>query len=107
MCPETAPKNLLRHSEEGVMNLAEGFHTSNPRWGTGIYLAKGRLYTVRVEIAEPYLNGPKVADIIGFRDNSLRYLAGLPLVDGRRCGQRRAFLHIGHIGALLPAKLEG
>ncbi|WP_048707663.1 DUF2235 domain-containing protein [Microvirga massiliensis] len=95
VCPETAPENLLRHPKEGVANLAEGFRTSNPCWGTGIYLVKGRLYTVWVEMAEPYLDGPKVADIMGFRDNSLRYLAGLPL---RRWWTADWFQPIARIG---------
>jgi hypothetical protein len=95
VCTETAPENLLRHPQEGAANLAEGFRTRNPCWGTGIYLAKGRLDTVRVEMAEPYLDGPKVADIMGFRDNSLRYLAGLPL---RRWWTADWFQPIARIG---------
>ena len=98
VCMETAQKDLLRHPKDGVANLAEGFRTSNPCWGTGIYVDKGRLYTVWVEMSEPYLDGPKVVDIMGFRDPSLRYLAGLPLRRWWTADWFQPIARIGHRG---------
>ncbi|WP_114947766.1 DUF2235 domain-containing protein [Microvirga calopogonii] len=95
VCKETAAKDLLRQPKDGVANLAEGFRTSNPCWGTGIYVDKGRLYTVWVEMSEPYLDGRKVVDIMGFRDPSPIYLLGLPL---RRWWTADWFQPIARIG---------
>ncbi|MDF2759363.1 MAG: hypothetical protein K0R61_299 [Microvirga sp.] len=95
VCKETASEDLLRHPKEGVANLAEGFRTSNPCWGTGIFVAKGRLYRVWIEMAEPFLDGGKVVEIAGFTDASLRHFVGLPL---RRWWAADWFQPIARIG---------
>jgi uncharacterized protein (DUF2235 family) len=98
VCKETAEKNLLRQPKDGVANLAEGFHTSNPCWGTGIYVDKGRLYTVWIEMSEPYLDGRKVVDIMGFRHTSPLYLLGLPLRRWWTADWFQPIARIGHRG---------
>ncbi|HEY5305119.1 MAG TPA: DUF2235 domain-containing protein [Pseudolabrys sp.] len=76
-CKETVGAKPLVPGESVV--LAEKFDTRNPCWATGRKLEKGRTYTLRLRMEEPYFDSPMMSDIAGFSDTSLRHLLGLPL----------------------------
>jgi len=88
-------KQIPRTPVLGVPEIAEGFKTSDPCWDTGFYVRKGFTYALSVEMVEPFLDGPKVVDIAGYRDSSWRHLFATPL---KRWWSEAYFQPIARIG---------
>lgn len=71
------------------------FTTDKLCWASGRKLEKGRHYTVRMEVTEPFFDPAAMTGGAGFLDRSFRYLAGLAT---RRSWSEDWFQPIGRIG---------
>jgi T6SS, Phospholipase effector Tle1-like, catalytic domain len=76
--------------------LDQEFSTDRLCWGTGVKLEKGRKYSLRFDMTQPYFDGDVMTDVAGFSDNSGIHVLGLPI---RRWWSADWFQPVARIGA--------
>lgn len=103
ICRATTAQTLLVPGRVTV--LPKKFETGDDCWASGITLEKGRRYTIRLKMEEPYFDGAIMSDIAGFQDSSWRHALGLPF---RRWWSADWFQPIARIGSVgdIQWKLE-
>lgn len=98
ICRATTAPTLLVAGQVTV--LPKKFETSDDCWASGMTLEKGRRYTIRLKMEQPYFDSAIMSDIAGFQDSSWRHVLGLPFRRWWSADWFQPIARIGSVGAI-------